>query len=176
MPATAPARPIALAIFALSVALRTSGAQLANPPKPEPVVTAGDVAWLSIATAASIGIMQLDARIARGSQDSSLQRNAALQDGAVVVTEMHERGARHQAVVAPPLYALAAGPGLSRIYGDKHWTSDVVMGAALGVVTGVRTVKYAHGHKQSRFDRWSLGHASASTGATGPVVAVGWTF
>jgi len=74
------------------------------------------------------------------------------------------------------LYVLASGPGLIRIYGDKHWASDVLMGGALGVVTGNRTVRYAHGHPGNRVDRWLLGHASAATGTDGPVIALGWQF
>lgn len=35
-----------------------------------------------------------------------------------------------------PAYALAAFTGLSRIESDKHWLSDVAMGAGLGMVIG----------------------------------------
>ncbi|MBE0651686.1 MAG: phosphatase PAP2 family protein [Bacteroidales bacterium] len=33
-------------------------------------------------------------------------------------------------------YGLATGVGLSRIYNDKHWSSDVLLGAALGFAVG----------------------------------------
>ncbi|MDA8244339.1 MAG: phosphatase PAP2 family protein [Elusimicrobia bacterium] len=33
-------------------------------------------------------------------------------------------------------YALAAGTALQRVYGDKHWASDVFAGAALGTAVG----------------------------------------
>jgi len=33
-------------------------------------------------------------------------------------------------------YGIAAGVGLSRVYDDKHWSSDVLMGAALGFAVG----------------------------------------
>jgi hypothetical protein len=39
-------------------------------------------------------------------------------------------------IVAPIGFAAAAFVGLSRIYRDQHWASDVAVGAALGVVAG----------------------------------------
>ena len=259
---------------ALPVILAFAQPVRAQQPRPDAMVTVNDAVWLGAVTAASIGIMQLDSRIARGAQDPSLQRNGALQSGykafnllnekslfaagvltyagarvaharstadiafhtteavfltgaigtvvrgvlgrsrpfvtadrdafdyhygkgfselkyrsfpsihssaafataTVIAAEMKYRGARHQRIVAPLLYAVAAGPGLARIYGDKHWASDVVAGAALGVVGGVATVRYAHGHPGNRVDRWFLGHTSATIGEDGPVVAVGWKF
>lgn len=38
--------------------------------------------------------------------------------------------------VVPALYGLAALTGVSRVFQDKHWASDVVMGAAIGYVSG----------------------------------------
>jgi membrane-associated phospholipid phosphatase len=106
----------------------------------------------------------------------SLHSSAAFATVAVIATEMDIRGARHQKVVVPLLYTLAAGPGIARVYGDKHWASAVIMGAALGVVAGVRTVRYAHAHPRNRLDRWMLGHASAASDAEGPLIAIHWQF
>jgi membrane-associated phospholipid phosphatase len=38
-------------------------------------------------------------------------------------------------------YGLAAAAGIARIYDDKHWTSDVFLGAALGTVIGKAVAK-----------------------------------
>ena len=38
--------------------------------------------------------------------------------------------------VAPALYGVAALTGISRVFHDRHWTSDVVMGGAIGYLTG----------------------------------------
>ena len=35
-----------------------------------------------------------------------------------------------------PIYAVATGVGLSRIHDNKHWASDVLMGAAIGYCVG----------------------------------------
>jgi membrane-associated phospholipid phosphatase len=43
--------------------------------------------------------------------------------------------------------------GLSRIYNNQHWASDVVAGAAIGTVIGLKVVKYTHSHPGNRIDR-----------------------
>ena len=42
---------------------------------------------------------------------------------------------RHRPLVAVSAYALATLTGLSRIHDDKHWASDVWVGAAIGIAT-----------------------------------------
>lgn len=42
----------------------------------------------------------------------------------------------------PAAYGLAALTGLSRIYDNKHWASDVFFGAAIGYFVGKAVVKY----------------------------------
>lgn len=45
--------------------------------------------------------------------------------------------------IVPPLaYGLASLTGLSRIYDNKHWASDVLFGAAIGYFVGKTVVKY----------------------------------
>ena len=46
---------------------------------------------------------------------------------------------------AVPFYAAAAGTGLARIYGDRHWLSDVVAGGFLGLWVGRRATRAARG-------------------------------
>ena len=60
-------------------------------------------------------------------------------------------------IVGPVLYGGAALAGLSRMYEDKHWASDVVMGAAIGTFAGIKTVQFAHTREGNRVDRWLLG-------------------
>ncbi|MEO6446859.1 MAG: phosphatase PAP2 family protein [Gemmatimonadaceae bacterium] len=58
--------------------------------------------------------------------------------------ELQVRHVRGRALAVPLLYTVASLVGVSRLYNDKHWTSDVVAGAALGTFFGVRVVKYTH--------------------------------
>ena len=75
-------------------------------------------------------------------------------------------------VAGPLLYGGAALVGLSRVYDDKHWTSDVVMGAAIGTFIGRRGVKYQHAHSDNRLDRWLL---PVSVGPAHGGLSVGWS-
>jgi len=60
-------------------------------------------------------------------------------------------------IVGPILYGGATLVGLSRMYEDKHWASDVVMGAAIGTFAGLKTVRFTHTRAGNRLDRWLLG-------------------
>ena len=51
--------------------------------------------------------------------------------------------------VAPGAYALAALTGLSRIYNNQHWASDVFIGGALGYFTA-KAVARSHSRKDRR--------------------------
>lgn len=44
--------------------------------------------------------------------------------------------------VAPTAYGLASFVGLSRIYSNKHWASDVFLGAAIGYFVGKSVARY----------------------------------
>lgn len=57
-------------------------------------------------------------------------------------TQRKSRGAAW--VVGPIAYAIAAGPGLARLYNGQHWASDVFAGAFLGTMAGAKVVKYNH--------------------------------
>ena len=259
--------------LALAVAPITLDAQApAGSASPEPWLRGRDVVWLGAATAVSIGVMQLDSRIARGlqrQQDNqalhdvadvyslinekslaaagvltyagarlvkarstsdiafhtteaivvsstastlirgilgrsrpfvtdrrdafdyhygkgfgelryrafpSIHSSAAFSTAAAISEEMRLRGARGRRVLAPLFYTLAAGPGLARMYADKHWASDVVMGAALGTVAGIRSVRYSHGHSGNRLDRIFLGMGTTSIAPGGATFAVSLPF
>ncbi len=42
----------------------------------------------------------------------------------------------------PALYAAAALTGFARMHADKHWASDVVMGAGVGLVSGLVVARF----------------------------------
>jgi membrane-associated phospholipid phosphatase len=51
------------------------------------------------------------------------------------------------------LYTVAAFPGVSRLFLNEHWSSDVALGAVIGVLAGQRAVGYSHMHPDNRLDR-----------------------
>jgi membrane-associated phospholipid phosphatase len=58
--------------------------------------------------------------------------------------------------LAPLLFGGATTVALSRMYDDKHWASDVMMGAAIGTVSGWTVVRYNHAHPRNWVNRWLL--------------------
>ena len=82
----------------------------------------------------------------------------------------HPRAAR---AVAPVLFASATLVGVSRMYHDAHWASDVVAGAGIGTVAGHIVVRLQHNGPRGRVDRWLL--PSQIVPVSGGAAAV-WNF
>lgn len=61
-------------------------------------------------------------------------------------------------VIGPLMYGGATMVGLSRMYHNKHWASDVLLGAAIGTFSGWKVVQYSHAHP-TRLDK-ALLHVS----------------
>jgi membrane-associated phospholipid phosphatase len=59
-------------------------------------------------------------------------------------------------VIGGTLFTGATLVGISRMYHDEHWASDVIGGAAIGTFSGFKVVKYAYRHPDNRIDRWLL--------------------
>lgn len=78
---------------------------------------------------------------------------AAFAAAAAVVSEAERGWPGHFWLVAPAMYGGASLVGLSRMYHDKHWASDVALGAAIGTFSGLKVVRYAHAHPHNRLDR-----------------------
>jgi membrane-associated phospholipid phosphatase len=74
----------------------------------------------------------------------------------VLAEESSHRWPRAHRVIAPVAYAAATGVGLARMYNDKHWASDVALGAAIGTLSGKLVVRYAHGRPGNLIDRIAL--------------------
>lgn len=60
-------------------------------------------------------------------------------------------------------YGTATLTALSRIYNRQHWASDVVAGAAIGTITGLKLFRYQHSHPDNRIDRTLLRAGFQST-------------
>jgi membrane-associated phospholipid phosphatase len=77
---------------------------------------------------------------------------------AVLSGEVASRWPQASWYVSPLAYGLAATPGLSRMYMNQHWASDVLMGAFIGVVAGQKVVRYNHTtHPRNKVNRFFLG-------------------
>ncbi|MEO5868574.1 MAG: phosphatase PAP2 family protein [Gemmatimonadaceae bacterium] len=77
----------------------------------------------------------------------------------------------HTWIVAPVLYGGATLVGLSRMYHNKHWASDVVIGAGIGTFSGIKVVRYSHAHPDNFIDRVILKTSIAPDGHGGGVIA-----
>lgn len=94
---------------------------------------------------------------------------------ASTVTSESERWWPHAPwVVGPVMYGAATLSGLSRMYNDRHWASDIVSGAAIGTFAGIKVVRYSHGHPNNFVDRVFLG-SRVSVGPNGDA-QVGFSF
>lgn len=104
-----------------------------------------------------------DFRLARGFSSGGYAsfpsgHTSAAFAAASVVTSESQRWWPHQTwLVAPAMYGGATLVGLSRMYNNAHWASDVVLGAAIGTFSGIKVVRYSHGHSDNFIDRTLLG-------------------
>lgn len=55
-------------------------------------------------------------------------------------------------LVGTIFYGGASLVGVSRMYNNMHWASDVVAGAAIGTIVGLHVVKYTHSHPDGAID------------------------
>lgn len=78
--------------------------------------------------------------------------------------------------VGPLMYGGATAVGLSRMYHDKHWGSDVLLGAAIGTFSGRKVVQYMHGHPGNKLDRIMLGTTVVPNGRGGAIVSTSIPF
>jgi len=95
----------------------------------------------------------------------SIHAAAAFATAASLTAETARHSQRAAWIVGPISYSLAALPGLARMYDDKHWASDIAMGAALGAVSGWATVRYHHHRPGNRLDKIFIGTASPTIAA-----------
>jgi membrane-associated phospholipid phosphatase len=99
---------------------------------------------------------------------------AAFAAAATVTSEAQRFWPGHSRLVAPAMYGGATLVGLSRMYNNAHWASDVALGAAIGTFSGIKVVRYSHGHSDNFVDRWLLG--AQVIAAPNGAAAIGWSF
>ena len=95
----------------------------------------------------------------------SIHSSSGFAAAAVLSGEVARRWPDARWYVTPVAYALAATPGLSRMYMNEHWASDVLMGAFIGVLAGQKIVRYNHTtNPRNKVNRFFLG-SDADVGA-----------
>jgi membrane-associated phospholipid phosphatase len=90
---------------------------------------------------------------------------------AAAATQEVDRSGGPTWVVGAATYSGATLVGLSRMYHDMHWASDVVAGASIGIFTGRRVVRWQHSHPGNRVDRWLLGVSVRAAGGGAKIVS-----
>lgn len=63
----------------------------------------------------------------------------------------------HEYLVGTFMFTGAGLIGVSRLYHDQHWASDVITGAMIGTFSGFKVVEYDYRHPDNLLDRLLLG-------------------
>jgi membrane-associated phospholipid phosphatase len=120
-----------------------------------------------------------DFRFGRGFGNGAYQSfpsghsTAAFAAAAAVTSESRRWWPHEQWIVAPVMYGGATLVGLSRMYNNAHWASDVALGAAIGTFSGIKVVRYSHAHADNFIDR-ALLHVSVAP-VNGHEIGLAWT-
>jgi len=77
-------------------------------------------------------------------------------------------------LIGTTMYGGAALVGVSRMYHDQHWASDVIAGAAIGTFSGIKAVRYSYRHPHNIIDR-TLISTSFVPGSDG-ITYLAWNF
>lgn len=89
---------------------------------------------------------------------------AAFAVAAAVTAESREIWPEATPWIAPVLYSGALLVGISRMYHNRHWASDVVAGAAIGTFTGLKVIRYHYRNPANRVDDMLLPRAVVPDG------------
>jgi membrane-associated phospholipid phosphatase len=87
---------------------------------------------------------------------------AAFAAAAAVTAEMSKWSPDTRWIVGTAMYGGAGMVGLSRMYNNRHWASDVMIGAAIGTFAGNKVVRYHHSHPGNRLDEWLVNFSLSS--------------
>ena len=97
---------------------------------------------------------------------------AAFAAASALTSEARRLYPEHAWIAGSVLYTGATMVGYSRMYHNKHWASDVALGAAIGTFSGIKVVRFSHNHPANRVDRRLLGVIVAPNGEGGETIGV----
>lgn len=69
-----------------------------------------------------------------------------------ITVEAARRWPSHAVLVGALAYSGAFLDGVSRVYRDMHWPSDVAAGAVVGTLSGLLVTRHQHAHPDNRLD------------------------
>jgi hypothetical protein len=93
--------------------------------------------------------------------------STAFAAASAVTSEIRRLHPKALPYVATVMYGGATLVGLSRMYHNKHWASDVALGAAIGTFSGLKVGRYSHAHAGNKVDRVVLHAFIAPNGDDG---------
>ncbi len=92
----------------------------------------------------------------KGNDYSSLPSGhtiAAFAAASAVTAETSKWWPHSTPYVGTLMYGGATMVAFERLYNDKHWASDVMLAAGIGIFSGLKVVKFNHDHPDNRVDR-----------------------
>jgi membrane-associated phospholipid phosphatase len=89
---------------------------------------------------------------------------AAFSVAAAVTAETSRWWPSSRWLIGSAMYGGAGLVGVSRMYDNQHWASDVVVGAAIGIFAGNKVVRYQHSHPGNPLDRWLVNFSIVPSG------------
>ena len=95
---------------------------------------------------------------------------SAFAAAAAVTAETSRNAPNSTWFVAPIMYGGAALVGISRMYNNQHWASDVLVGAGIGTFAGLKVVRFHDSRPDNRIDRLFLTGSLVPDGAGGHAV------
>jgi membrane-associated phospholipid phosphatase len=106
----------------------------------------------------------------------SIHTASAFAVATVYTMETKRRAPGATWIVGSIAYALALGPGVSRMYTGQHWASDILSGAFVGTLAGAKVMRYNHDVKpRNRVNRFFLGPKNVQLGLSSSSVRASYT-
>ena len=81
---------------------------------------------------------------------------AAFAAAAAVSSETSEWWPSTRWIIGPAMFGGATLTAVSRMYDNRHWASDVIVGAGLGTFAGLKVVRYNNAHPGNGIDKLLL--------------------